>query len=206
MRLGHGNLEAPLVVLNFRRGQGYAAADSLQSYEDVHLTSMLKLQLVSPDILALKGLGQFKDFPAIANLRRQIEDWSVADFRITSACERQKAKYGEQLSRTEDNISIAVKYIYENHPDLFNKITQKMKNYLSDIEKVEVHETEDGNLNLCFYDQKFKKPFAAKFVSSSTLKILMYLLRLHDPRRQSLLCLENPENLLYVCPAWINNT
>ena len=67
-----------------------------------------------------------------------IEDWYVADFRIDAARERQEAEYGEQLSRTGDNLSVVTKYLYDNHPDIFNKIIENMKLRIPGVEKVDM--------------------------------------------------------------------
>ena len=79
-------------------------------------------KLDSPDILAIKGLGQFKEFEAVAKIRRLIEDWYVSDFRIDAARERQEAEYSERLSKTGDNLSVVAKYIYDNYPEKFQVI------------------------------------------------------------------------------------
>ena len=41
--------------------------------------------LKSPDILAIKGLAQFKRFPAVVALGNLIENWHVSDFHISRA-------------------------------------------------------------------------------------------------------------------------
>ena len=99
---------------------------------------MKELQLESPDILAIKGLGQFKNFETISSLRRIIEDWHVSDFRIDATRERNDAKYTERLTRTGDNLSVVTKFIHDNNPDLFNKIIKKIKCYVPEVENIEV--------------------------------------------------------------------
>lgn len=197
VRLRRGEKGAPWIVLKFSRGEGVAAAGELKRYEDVRLAEREKQQLEAPDILAIKGLGQFKDFVAIAAFRRLVEDWYVSDFRIDASRERQEAEYGEQLTRTGDNLSVVTKYIHDNHPHLFEEIIKKMKHRVPGVEKVEAQETQDGYIVLRFQDGKFKNPFSAKFVSDGTIKMFMYLVLLHDPTRHALLCVEEPENQLY---------
>lgn len=197
VRLRRGEKGAPWIVLKFSRGVGVAAAGELKRYEDVRLAEREKQQLETPDILAIKGLGQFKDFVAIAAFRRLVEDWYVSDFRIDATRERHEAEYGEQLTRTGDNLSVVTKYIHDNHPHLFEDIIKKMKRRVPGVEKVEAQETQDGYILLRFQDGKFQNPFSAKFVSDGTIKMFMYLILLHDPTRHALLCVEEPENQLY---------
>ena len=197
LRFRRGQKGAPWKVLEFYSGEGLAAEGKLNSYEDVNLTTRKRQKLDSPDILAIKGLGQFKEFEAISTFRKLIEDWYVADFRIDAARERQEAGYSEQLSRSGDNLSAVTKYIYDNHPEVFRVIIEKMKERVPGIESVEAQETEDGYVVLRFQDGKFKNPFSAKFVSDGTIKMFTYLVLLHDPEQHALLCIEEPENQLY---------
>ena len=197
LRFRRGQKGAPWKVLEFYSGEGLAAEGKLNSYEDVNLTTRKRQKLDSPDILAIKGLGQFKEFEAISTFRKLIEDWYVADFRIDAARERQEAGYSEQLSRNGDNLSAVTKYIYDNHPEVFRVIIEKMKERVPGIESVKAQETEDGYVVLRFQDGKFKNPFSAKFVSDGTIKMFTYLVLLHDPEQHALLCIEEPENQLY---------
>ena len=197
LRFRRGQKGAPWKVLEFYSGEGLAAEGKLNSYEDVNLTTRKRQKLDSPDILAIKGLGQFKEFEAISTFRKLIEDWYVADFRIDAARERQEAGYSEQLSRSGDNLSAVTKYIYDNHPEVFRVIIEKMKERVPGIESVEAQETEDGYVVLRFQDGKFENPFSAKFVSDGTIKMFTYLVLLHDPEQHALLCIEEPENQLY---------
>ena len=197
LRMRRGEKGAPWKILEFESGVGVAASGELNSYEDVRLAEREPQRLDSPDILAIKGLGQFKDFTAIAAFRKLVEDWYVSDFRIDAARERQEADYGEQLTRNGDNLAVVAKYIYDNYPDVFEDIIKKMKKRVPGVEKVEAQPTPDGYIVLRFQDGKFKNPFSAKFVSDGTIKMFMYLVLLHDPQRHALLCVEEPENQLY---------
>lgn len=197
LRLRRGQKGAPWKVLEFYAGEGYAADGELNSYEDVKLAERRVQKLESPDILAIKGLGQFKEFEAIASFRKLIEDWYVADLRIDAARERHESEYSERLSRTGDNLSEVAKYIYDNYPDIFNDITDKMSKRVPGVSNVEATLTADGYVVLRFQNGDFKNPFAAKFVSDGTIKMFTYLVLLNDPYKHALLCVEEPENQLY---------
>ena len=96
-------------VLDFKNGEGIAIEGVLNTNEDVTNAIRKSQKLDSPDILAIKGLGQFKEFEAVATFRRLIEDWYVADFKVDAARERNESVYGEDLTRTGDNLSIVTK-------------------------------------------------------------------------------------------------
>ena len=194
----HCKNSTSLKILNFYRGIVYAISGKLNQYENIKLAQVKELQLKSPDILAIKGLGQFKNFEAVAIFRRMIEDWYVSDFRIDATRERHDGKYGEQLTRTGDNLSVVIKFIHDNHPDLFNEIIEKFKHYLPEVKNVVAQETQDGYIVLHFQDRKFQNPFSARFVSEGTINILMYLVLLHNPTHHALLCIKEPEKQL--CP------
>lgn len=197
MRFRRGQHGAPWKILDFAYGEGVAADGSLQSYETVQMATRKRQKVAAPDILAIKGLGQFEDFPAVASLRCLIEDWYVSDFHIEGARERQQADYSESLSRTGDNLSQVAKYLYDNHRDRFDSILQAMRERVPGVNNVEAKLTEDGYVILRFQDGRFKNPFSSKFVSDGTIKMFTYLILLRDPNPHALLCVEEPENQLY---------
>ena len=197
LRMRRGQHGAPWKILDFSKGEGVAAEGALNTYQDVQLAKRTRQSLESPDILAIKGLGQFKNFIAVNQFRKLIEDWYVADFRIDAARERQEASYSEQLTRTGDNLAAVAKYMYEAYPEKFDIILQKMKERVPGIQNVEAKTTEDGYIILRFQDGRFANPFSAKFVSDGTIKMFTYLILLNAPEQHALLCIEEPENQLY---------
>ncbi len=197
MRFRRGQSGAPWKILEFANGRGVAVEGNPSSYEDVKNTPRTPQRISSPDILAIKGLGQFENFPAVASLRRLIEDWYVSDFHIESARNRQEANYSESLSTTGDNLAQVSKFLYENHRERFDGIIAAMKRRVPGVDNVETKVTEDGYVILRFQDSKFKNPFSSKFVSDGTIKMFTYLLLLSEPTPHALLCVEEPENQLY---------
>lgn len=184
-------------VLDFKNGEGIAIEGVLNTNEDVTNAIRKSQKLDSPDILAIKGLGQFKEFEAVATFRRLIEDWYVADFKVDAARERNESFYGEDLTRTGDNLSIVTKYIYDNYPENFQKIIKSMKERIPGVDDIQAKETDDGYIVLKFQNGEFKNPFSAKFVSDGTIKMFTYLVLLNSPMKHALLCIEEPENQLY---------
>lgn len=197
LRFRRGQKGSPWKVLEFSNGDGYAAKGEFVSYEDFQGAERARQHLDSPDILAIKGLGQFKEFTAVSAFRRLVEDWYVSDFHIEEARDRKEAMYSEALSRTGDNLPQVARYLFENHKEKFDEILNKMKLRVPGVEKVEAQETSDGYVVLRFQDGKFKNPFSARFVSDGTIKMFTYLVLLNDPKPHSLLCVEEPENQLY---------
>ncbi|MBO4794429.1 MAG: AAA family ATPase [Deltaproteobacteria bacterium] len=197
LRMRRGEKGSPWKILDFAFGEGTAANGFLKAYNDVQLAERKTQKLDSPDILAIKGLGQFQDFAAVAAFRKLVEDWYVSDFRIDAARERQEAGYGGHLSRTGDNLAVVAKHIHEHHPELFADIMEKMRQRVPGVRNVEAQETQDGYIVLRFQDGEFKNPFSARLVSDGTIKMFMYLVLLHDPARHELLCVEEPESQLY---------
>ncbi len=197
LRMRRGQYGAPWKILDFANGEGTAAEGELRTYEDVQLATRRPQKLESADILAIKGLGQFKDFIAVNQFRKLIEDWYVADFKIDYARDRQEVTFSEQLSKVGDNLAAVTKYLHDNYPDRFEEILQKMRKRVPGVEDVQARVTEDGYIVLRFQDGKFKNPFSAKFVSDGTIKMFTYLVLLNDPEQHVLLCVEEPENQLY---------
>ena len=197
MRFRRGQTGAPWKVLDFSFGVGVAADGDLNRYEDVRLAERSQQKLDSPDILAIKGLGQFKEFIAVSQLRRLIEDWYVSDFHIEEARGTKDAGYSERISTSGDNLALVAKYLYDNHKDIFDEILVAMEKRVPGISKVEAQETSDGRIVLRFQDGNFKDPFVSRFVSDGTIKMFTSLVLLKDPEKHALLCVEEPENQLY---------
>lgn len=197
MRFRRGQMGAPWKVLEFSFGVGVAADGDLSTYEDVRLADRSPQKLDSPDILAIKGLGQFKEFIAVSQLRRLIEDWYVSDFHIEEARGIKDAGYSERISTSGDNLALVAKYMYDNHRATFNDILKAMEKRVPGVSKVEAQETDDGRVVLRFQDGNFKDPFVSRFVSDGTIKMFTYLVLLKDPEKHALLCVEEPENQLY---------
>lgn len=197
LRYKRGSQGSPFHFLDFKSGKGYAILNEEDFDKTDEELQREEQTLESKDILAIKGLGQFKRFKAASALRLLIENWHVSDFHITDARGSKDAGYAEHLSKTGDNLPLVAQYLYENHPRIFNTVLEKMKERVPGISQVEAKNTEDGRLILRFQDSAFQDPFIARYVSDGTIKMFAYLVLLYDPNPHPLLCVEEPENQLY---------
>ena len=197
LRYKRGSQGSPFHFLDFKSGKGYAILNEEDFDKTDEELQREEQTLESKDILAIKGLGQFKRFKAASALRLLIENWHVSDFHITDARGSKDVGYAEHLSKTGDNLPLVAQYLYENHPRIFNTVLEKMKERVPGISQVEAKNTEDGRLILRFQDSAFQDPFIARYVSDGTIKMFAYLVLLYDPNPHPLLCVEEPENQLY---------
>ena len=126
-----------------------------------------------------------------------LDNWYVSNFQIQAAQNIEDTGLSEHLSTSGDNLAQVTKYIYENYPETFQRILDKMKQRVPGIEKVVAQETIDGRIVLQFSDGSFKDPFISRFVSDGTIKMFAYLVLLNDPKPHPLLCIEEPENYLH---------
>ena len=197
LRYKRGRYGSPFHFLNFNNGEGYA----INNEEDFTKTDeelAREHQRVSPDTLAIKGLGQFERFKAAYAFCRLIENWHVSDFRIHAARGRKEALGdSEHLSITGANLPLVARYLSEQHPRIFQKILDTMVRRVPGVKGVESKLMDDGYLTLRFQDGSFKTPFLDRYVSDGTIKMFAYLVLLHDPKPHPLLCVEEPENQLY---------
>ena len=197
LRYKRGAYGSPFHFLDFTKGSGYAITnEEAFDKKDEELTRESHT-LGSPDILAIKGLGQFQRFKAANAFRSFIENWHVSDFHITEARPSQEAGYAEHLSPTGHNLPLVAQFMFEYHKNEFDNVLLKMQRRVPGITNVEAVPTEDGRIVLKFQDGSFKDPFIARYVSDGTIKMFAYLLLLHDPKPHPLLCIEEPENQLY---------
>ena len=197
LRYKRGRYGSPYHFIDFAKGEGTAITneeDFDKKDEDLDRENQ---KLGGSDILAIKGLGQFERFKAASAFRNFIENWHVSDFHIAEARSSRDAGYAEHLSPTGENLPLVAQYMFENHPDIFKQLLQRMKERVPGISDVQAETTVDGRIVLRFQDGSFTDPFIARYVSDGTIKMFAYLVLLHDPAPHPLLCIEEPENQLY---------
>ena len=182
LRYKRGRYGAPYYFLDFRKGSGFAITNEEDFQKPDEDLEREEQQLESPDILAIKGLGQFQRFKAASALRQMLENWHVSDFHISAARGRKEATgVAEHLSETGDNLPRVAQYLYESHRAIFDRILERMQRRVPGIRGVEPELTQDGYLILRFRDGTFKSPFLDRYVSDGTIKMFAYLVLLHDP-------------------------
>lgn len=197
LRYKRGRYGSPFHFLDFAAGQGYAITNE-EDFNKADEDLEREVQKVGPDTLAIKGLGQFERFKAANAFRQLIESWHVSDFHISAARGRKEAAgNSEHLSETGDNLPRVAQYLFEQHPETFQRILDIMARRVPGVASVEPRLMDDGYLTLRFQDGSFKTPFLDRYVSDGTIKMFAYLVLLHDPRPHPLLCVEEPENQLY---------
>ena len=187
----------PWHFLDFANGKGNAVTNEMDYLNDDSKINREAHSLKSNDILAIKGLAQFKQFPAIVAFGGLLENWHISDFHISKARPEQEAGFADHLSREGENLSLVIEYLANHHPDTFTKILQLMQDRIPGVSKVESKTTEEGRVLLKIQDGAFEDPFLARYVSDGTIKMLAYLTLLYDPKPHPLLCVEEPENQLY---------
>lgn len=195
-----GSYARPFHFIDFRRGEGQAIAESFDAFdadvkeEDLHREPQ---SLDRPDLLALKGLGQFKRFDAASQLRELIENWTVSDFHIIKARGEPEAAPAEHLSPSGDNLALYAQYLRTYHEDTYEELVEAMAERVPGVSDIVAEDTGDGRVLLRFRDRNFEEGFIARLVSDGTIKMFAYLALLHDPDPHPLLCIEEPENQLY---------
>ena len=201
LKYRRGSKGQPWHFLDFADGKGYAVSNeaSVLSSKDFKESNLKRREqtLKSNDILAVKGLAQFDDFPVVRALGDLIENWCISDFHINRAREEQTIDFAEHLSKEGENLSLVLQFLHTNYPDAFDRILKSLSRRVPGVTSVETKETDEGKILLKFSDGAFEDPFLARFVSDGTIKMLAYLVLLNDPNPFPLLCVEEPENQLY---------
>jgi predicted ATPase len=192
-----GQYGKPWHFVDFSHGQGSAITNEAAYGQEGVVEERAQHVLDDPSVLAIKGLGQFKEFRLVAELRSLIENWHISDVHISDARSSAEAGYAEHLSTRGDNVARVARYLYERHRDRFDRVLEVMTQRVPGVSSVEAKPTEDGRLVLRFQDGSFKDPFIARYVSDGTIKMFAYLVLLYDPRPHPLLAIAEPENHLY---------
>ncbi|HEX5052993.1 MAG TPA: AAA family ATPase [Planctomycetota bacterium] len=197
LKFRRGQSGKPWHFVDFSRGKGSAITNEAAYGKEGVEQERKDHVLDDPSVLAIKGLGQFKEFRVVAEFRSLIENWHISDFHISDARPSAEAGYAEHLSTKGDNIAQVAQFLYEHHRDRFDRVLRVMSERVPGVSKVEAKATEDGRLVLRFQDGSFKDPFIARYVSDGTIKMFAYLVLLYDPKPHPLLAVEEPENQLY---------
>lgn len=197
LKYRRGRRGQPWHFVNFARGKGTAITNESAYGQPGTKEVREEYKLDDPSVLAIKGLGQFKEFRVVADFRSLIENWHISDFHISDARPSAEFGYAEHLSTHGENVAQVAQFLFEHHRDIFDHILEKMKERVPGVSQVEPKSTEDGRLVLRFQDGSFRDPFIARYVSDGTIKMFAYLVLLYDPRPHPLLAVEEPENQLY---------
>ena len=188
-----GRWGRPFRFLEYRGGQGRAVSGD----EPDQRAARAEIPLNAPDLLAVNALGQFADHPRIAALRNFITGWYVSYLSADSARGQPEAGPHERLSRSGDNLANVIQYLAEQHPQRLEKIFGILRKRVPRVERVLADTMPDGRLLLQIKDAPFTNPVMARFASDGTLKMLAYLVLLHDPVPPPFIGIEEPENFLH---------
>jgi predicted ATPase len=192
-----GKYGKPWRFLDFANGTGNAITNEEDYGKEGVKEQRMEQKIATSDILAIKGLGQFEQFKAISAFRSLLEKWYVSNFKIEQGKSISDTGVATHLSVTGNNLAQVTKYMNDYHKESFDAILKKLPQRIPGINKVEPIETQDGMILLRFYDETFKEPFIARYVSDGTMKMFAYMILLHDPEPHPLLCIEEPENFLH---------
>ncbi len=183
----------PFRFLDYREGQGKAVSGEKPDPQDTRTDIPLK----SPDLIAVNALGQFADHPRVASLREFITGWYVSYLSIDDTRGQPEAGPQERLSRTGDNLANVIQFLAEQHLETLDRIFETLRSRVPRIETVRAEAMPDGRLLLAIKDAPFDNPILARFASDGTLKMLTYLVMLHDPTPPPFIGIEEPENFLH---------
>jgi predicted ATPase len=198
LRYKRGRHGRPYHYLDFSNGQGQVVINEEDFDEEERPLEREERKLDAPDILAIKGLGIFgEQFKAASAFRQLIENWHVSDFHITDARGKKDDQDAIHLSSSGDNLPAVARHLFENEPEIWQRITRKMRDRVPGVTEIEVKPTEDGGLIMRYKDGAFAEPFIDRNVSDGTIKMFAYLVLLEDPKPFPILCVEEPENQLY---------
>ena len=187
----------PWHFVDFSRGSGTAITNESVYGEEGAEEQREEFKLDEPSILAIKGLGQFREFRVVSEFRSLIENWHISNFHIADARPSAEEGYAEHVSTRGDNVAQVALFLYGHHRDQFDRVLDAMRARVPGVTNVEAMPTQDGRLVLRFRDGSFEDPFIARYVSDGTIKMFSYLVLLHDPKPHPLLAIEEPENQLY---------
>jgi predicted ATPase len=188
-----GSKGKPFRFLDYKMGKGEVVSGENPEESDSRVPSPLK----SPDMLAVNTLGQLADHPRVVALRDFITGWYVSYLSSDSARGVPEAGPHERLSRSGDNLANVIQYLSERDPARLRSIERALCARVPRFERVMADLLSDGRLLLQLKDAPFETPTLARFSSDGTLKMLSYLVILHDSNPPPFIGIEEPENFLH---------
>ncbi|MCW5700043.1 MAG: AAA family ATPase [Rhodospirillales bacterium] len=188
-----GSRGRPFRFLDYKEGIGSAVSGTKPGAEEKRVETALK----SPDFVAVNALGQFAEHPRVATLREFITGWYVSYLSVEDTRGQPEVGPQEHLSRTGDNLANVIQFLAEQHPDRLESIFEELRSKVPRVERVLAEAMPDGRLLLAIKDAPFDNPVLARFASDGTLKMMAYLVLLHDPSPPPFIGVEEPENFLH---------
>ncbi|WP_283091933.1 AAA family ATPase [Magnetospirillum sulfuroxidans] len=183
----------PFQFLTYERGQGSVVTGELPEAKD----QRVERALAGPDILAVSTLGNLAENPRVKALREFITDWHLSHLSSQDMRGIPEGGPQERLSKSGDNLVNVIEYLHERHPDRLEAIFQALRRRIPQIEKVIPQPLPTGQLLLMVKDAPFSEGIQARYASDGTMKLLAYLVQLHDPNPAPMIGIEEPENFLH---------
>ncbi len=85
LKFRRGSHGKPWRFVDFSRGRGMAITNEAAYGQEGVGAERKEHTLDNPSVLAIKGLGQFKEFRVVAEFRGLIENWHISDLHIADA-------------------------------------------------------------------------------------------------------------------------
>lgn len=183
----------PFRFLDYRMGLGSVITGEVPENDDARV----ERALAGPDVLAVSTLGQFAENPRVKSLRDFITGWHLSYLAASETRIVPEAGPQEHLSRTGGNLANVIQFLSEQHPRVLQTIFATLRRRIPKLESVEPVALPSGHLLLTVKDAPFSEGVQARYVSDGTLKMLAYLVQLHDPAPPPFLGIEEPENFLH---------
>ncbi len=193
LRWTRGKGGQPFKFLSFEMGEGKVVTGERPENEE----DRIEEKLDGPSSLAVNTLGQLAKNPRVMALRRFIIGWYLSFLTADHARGLPESGPADKLSATGDNLPNVIQFLSEEHEDHLKRIFSILSQRVPGLEKVTAEPLPDNRLLLRIKDAPFNDPILAKWASDGTLKMLAYLIVLHDPNPSPLIGIEEPENHLH---------
>ncbi len=141
----------PWHFVDFREGIGTAITNESMYGEPGVEEERGEYELDDPATLAIKGLGQFREFRVVSEFRSLIDNWHISNLHIADARASAEAGYAEHLSTLGENVAQVAQYLFDNHRGNFQRVLlDAMRQRVPGVETVDARPTEDGRLSLAW--------------------------------------------------------
>jgi predicted ATPase len=158
------------------------------------------LGVISSTELTLSSIGRF--VPPLRIISDRLGTIQVFQFSLTNAREFGVPIPNPEMDRYGGNLPAVVDMIIKQHPRIWSKIIEIMKQLMAGLQRIDVDYTHYRTLGLYFHEEGVGRPWTVAEISDGTIHSLALLVALYDPRA-IMLVLEEPENSVH---TWILRT
>jgi predicted ATPase len=193
------------VAISAHKGATYSLSESYFSADDLREQNLLPSEESHQELLFANA--ESNDQNQLDRMRKVINNLAIYgsfDTGPESNTRRITGFYTEtKLLANGENLTTLLTYIQANHALAFDKITESLREVNPNFKELVFWTPVSGKTMLTLKEKHLGRTVPVEFISDGTLRFLLLLAILYNPKRGAVVCLDEPEMGLH--PDMINS-